>query len=266
MQAIGMDNKPSNMQQKLQLVKTYVYDIELKGFIDLIRSDLLQLGLIVYGGESSVQIIPSVQPSLISTSNATTDTSNKMVKNTTRAASSSSSSSESYDSSESSSSSSSSSSSTSSSSSNILALNSNYGWLNYAQFRSLFYLKCDSLLEHESVINLKLFINTTAEWSGPPKAVSRMKRYFMRMIEKQIQQRNKKWIQQLLQFWTSKTNCIPHYGSIFVLTEYQGRPRVSASACFNAITFPSYMAESSRIFEEILSESIKSLKYGFTSY
>ena len=109
-------------------------------------------------------------------------------------------------------------------------------------------MKCDSLLEDQSIDKLRKLINTTAEWNGPIQIVSRLKRYFIAMIDKKVKERNVRWIEQLLQFWTSKAHCVPHYAIITVKFQYSGRPRITASACFNELVLPSYLIEEYRVF------------------
>ena len=138
-------------------------------------------------------------------------------------------------------------------------------WLSYEQFRALLYLQCESLLEEENVNKLTSFINSTLIWRGPSNIVGVMKKYFIQTVEKSVQNQDVQWLQDLLCFWTSKTHCIPESGLIHVITRYKGKPRVTASACFNEMDFPSYMAMGIQIFEDILDESIKSIKHGFTT-
>ena len=254
MEAVGINNMPFDMKGKLQLVKKYIYEVELQGFVDVIRSDLLQIGLVLYG-EEVLKLAPVATNMFPSPAHLTTIGKNNGTESMNLSLSESSSGVDSDLSS----------SSSSSSSSNILKSSSSYGWLNYEQFRNLFYFKCDSLLEDQGIDKLKRLINTTAEWSGPLQIVGRLKRYFIAMIDKKVEERDIRWIEQLLRFWTSKAHCVPHYASIVVNFQYFGRPRITASACFNELVLPSYLIEEYRVFEEIMDESVKSLKFGFTT-
>lgn len=211
--------RPIAQRQKLQLIQRYIHKVELSGIADIIRDDLLLLGLVISGDRS-----------IVSASNGTRS---------------------------------------SDSSSSILSSTSfNLSWLNYKQFKNLFYFQCKSLLEEDSMLNLRMLINNTASWEGPEMIVSRLKQYFLIAVNKNLQRKNIKWIEDLLQFWTSKKHCIPTRATIEVLrsTEYENKPRPTSSACFNKLIFPSYMAENYHTFESMLNESIKSLKYGFTSW
>ena len=207
MDAVGISIKPIDKTQKLELLRNYIYKVELSDFVDVIRADFLNFGLIL----SQKWVIGRDSASWASSSS--------------------------------------------------------FAWLTYEQFRLLFYIKCESLLEEENINKLRRFVNATSTWQGPFIYVNIMKEYFMQIINKKIKNQDAKWLQELLCFWTSKTHCIPQSGLIHVLTKYKGRPRVTSSACFNQMEFPSYMAQNGiETFEDILDESIKSLKHGFTTY
>ena len=152
---------------------------------------------------------------------------------------------------------------------------SSYLSINFEQFRSMFYIKAPALLEDGNVNKLKALIFKRSTWRDEPSAwfnVTKridptiMQQHFLAVIDKNVRRKNAKWLENLIQFWTSKCNVIPDHLAITILTNYSGRPRPMASACFHHLILPRYLEEDGAIFETMLNEAISGLKNGFTSF